>query len=69
MQSESREMYGQDRFCRIYAREIDFELCYESALCLARKLVKTSSVPELSEINDIESARAICNECVYSDME
>jgi hypothetical protein len=57
-----------NRECPIYGREIDGELCYESALCLA-KFFKVSSVPELSEINDIEGARKICNDCPCSNME
>ena len=68
MNELSRKMYGKDRFCPAYNREIDFELCYESAMGLL-KFVKISSVPELSEIEDIESARTICGECPYSDME
>ena len=30
--------------------------------------VKVSSVPELSEIEDIEGARAICAKCPYSEL-
>ena len=60
--------YNEDRYCPAYNRIIDDDLCYESALCLGR-FFKASSVPELSEIKDIESARKICEECPFSDME
>lgn len=39
----------------------------ESLMALGRS-VKVSSVPELSEIEDIEGARAICAKCPYSEL-
>ncbi len=62
-------MYGKDRFCPAYNKIVDFEVCYESALVLAYKLFIVSSVPELSEIKDIDAATIICKNCPFSDME
>ena len=41
---------------------IDPALCYESLMCLGRYF-KVSSLKELSEIEDIENARKICEQC------
>ena len=69
MESKSADMYGKARFCPAYGREIEFELCYESAHCLAVRQFKPSSVPELSNIKDLDVARGLCRACPYSDME
>jgi len=63
------EDYDADRVCPVYNKEIHDALCYETVSCIVHKQFKISSVPELSEIEDIESARKICGECPYSDME
>ncbi len=58
-----------DRTCPIYGKVIDGELCYETALCM-KGCFKTSSVQEIDSIEiPIETAREICKECEYSDME
>lgn len=55
--------------CPLYDKEIDTELCYETALCMQGQF-KLSSVPETKSIAlDINEAKKICNECPYSDME
>ncbi|MGN1137094.1 MAG: hypothetical protein ACI4SF_12855 [Oscillospiraceae bacterium] len=59
--------YTSDRMCPVFKREIDCDLCYESIMALS-KAVKVSSVPELSEIENIEEARIICDKCPYSDL-
>ncbi len=59
--------YNADRFCPVYNDEIDCDLCYESIMALTR-IVKASSVPELSKVEDIEKARRICSKCPYSDL-
>lgn len=59
--------YEADHFCPAYGRVIPIDLCYESLMALGRS-VKVSSVPELSEIEDIEGARAICAKCPYSEL-
>ena len=59
--------YSTDRFCPVYNEEIDDVLCYESVMALSR-MVKVSSVPELSKVTDIEKARVICDKCPYSDL-
>ena len=58
-----------DRYCPIYNKTIDGELCYETAMCMQR-LFKLSSVPETKTITmPIEKSRAICVNCKYSDMD
>jgi len=57
--------YDADHMCPVFERIIDCNLCYESVMALKR-FVKVSSVPELSEITDIEQARRICEDCLYS---
>ena len=59
--------YNVDHYCPVYKREIDADLCYDSLCCLNREF-KISSTPELSEVEDIEAARKICEECPYSDL-
>lgn len=59
--------YEADRHCPVFDRIICCDLCYESIMALS-KAVKIDSVPELSEIKDIEKARLICNKCPYSDL-
>lgn len=59
--------YEADRFCPVYNEIIDRVLCYESIMALSR-LIKVSSVSELSEIENIDKMRIICNKCPYSDL-
>lgn len=59
--------YTVSHFCPVYGREIDPDLCYESLMCL-NKFFKTSSVPELNEVKDIEAARQKCKSCEYSKL-
>lgn len=59
--------YEADRYCPAYKRVIDADLCYESLNCLSGSF-KISSVPELSEIPDIEQARKICDQCPFSEL-
>lgn len=59
--------YEADRRCPVFNRIICCDLCYESIMALS-KAVKIDSVPELSEIKDIDKARLICNKCPYSDL-
>lgn len=55
--------------CPLYDKEIDTELCYETALCMLGYF-KLSSVPEIKSITlDMSEAKEICNKCPYSDME
>ena len=58
--------YESDHYCPAYGKVICSDLCYESMMALGR-IVKVSSVPELSEIEDIENARKICDGCPYSE--
>lgn len=64
----SQEEYTADRDCPVFRRVIDCDWCYESVLGLSRA-VKVEAVPELDEIEDIGTARKICAECKYSDLE
>ena len=59
--------YESDHHCPVYGKVIDADLCYESLMALSRA-VKVSSVPELSDVNDIEKARKICATCPYSEL-
>ena len=59
--------YEACRYCPVYKRMIDADLCYDSLCCLSGEF-KISSTPELSEVQDIEKARKICAECPYSDL-
>ena len=59
--------YEADHYCPVYKRVICADLCYES-LCGLSKVIKVSSVPELSEIDNIEEARTICAACKYSEL-
>ena len=60
--------YTEDRYCPVFKRVIDCEWCYESVLGLSRA-IKVDVVPELNEVDDIETARKICDKCKYSDLE
>lgn len=62
------EEYTADRYCPVYDRIIDCDVCYESVMGLSRA-VRIESVPELCEVKNIEKARAICDKCKYSDLE
>ncbi len=59
--------YEADHYCPVYERVICADLCYES-LCGLKRDVKVSSIPELSEVKDIEAARQICKACEYSKL-
>ena len=57
--------YNADHYCPVYKKVICADLCYDSLCCLGR-LFKISSTPELHEVEDIETARKICEDCPYS---
>lgn len=58
-----------DRECPIYAKVIDGELCYETAMCM-QGLFKLTSLPEIADLEiPIDTARKICKGCKYADME
>lgn len=59
--------YSADHYCPVYKKVICADLCYDSLCCLGR-LFKISSTPELQEVEDIETARKICEDCPYSDL-
>ena len=59
--------YEADHYCPVYERVICADLCYES-LCGLNRAAKVSSIPELSEVKDIEAARQICKTCEYSKL-
>ena len=59
--------YDADHYCPAYGHVITADLCYDSLCCLNGEF-KISSTPELSEVEDIEAARKICEECPYSDL-
>ena len=60
--------YTADRYCPVFERIIDCEWCYECVLGLSRA-IKVEAVRELDEIEDIATARKICAECRYSNLE
>lgn len=57
----------ENRWCPVYQKQIDEDLCYDSLMCLNR-CFKVSSVNELEEIKDIDKARKICKKCEYSKL-
>ena len=59
---------NDDRFCPVFNKVIDGELCYEANMCLSG-LFKPSSVSELDSVKDIEGSRKLCSECKYNDTE
>lgn len=59
--------YNADHYCPVYKRVISADLCYDSLCCLGR-LFKISSTPELQKVEDIETARKVCEDCPYSDL-
>lgn len=59
--------YESDHYCPVYEKVVCADICYESLMALSRA-VKVSSVPELSEVRDIENARKVCRKCPYSDL-
>ena len=59
--------YNADHYCPVYKKVICADLCYDSLCCLGR-LFKIFSTPELQEVEDIETARKICEDCPYSDL-
>ncbi len=58
--------YEADHYCPAYEKVICADLCYDSMMCLTG-LFKVSSTKELSEIEDIETAREKCRACPYSE--
>ena len=56
-----------DRYCPVYKRIIDADLCYDSLMCLNRTF-RISSTKELAELKDIDAARKVCAECPYSEL-
>lgn len=59
--------YYKDRFCPVFNKIIDCELCYECVMALF-KYVKISSVPELKNVKNIDEAILICEKCKYSNL-
>lgn len=59
--------YEADHYCPAYKRVITADLCYDSLCCLCGQF-KISSTKELAEIENIEEARKICKECLYSEL-
>ncbi len=59
--------YNNPHYCPVYKKIIDIDLCYDSLCCLTG-MFKTSSTPELAEIENIDEARGICKNCPYSDL-
>ena len=59
--------YTKPRLCPAYGKELDSDLCYETLQCLAN-FFKISSVTELKEVRDIERAKILCKECIYSKL-
>ncbi len=59
--------YKGDHYCPVYSKVISVDLCYDSLCCLNGEF-KISSTKELQEVKDIETARLICKECPYSDL-
>lgn len=63
-----KNMYDpNDRYCPIFKKEIDSEVCYEIVMCLTCGF-KATSVPEVNFKND-ETTRKICDNCPYSNLE
>lgn len=60
--------YTKPHLCPVYGKELDPDLCYETLQCLAN-FFKISSVPELKEVRDIERAKILCKECIYSKLQ
>jgi len=60
--------YNADRFCPVYKRIVDADLCYDSLNCLNGGF-RVSSTKELGDVPDIESAREVCRACPYSDLD
>ena len=61
------EEYTADRYCPVFHRIIDCDWCYECVLGLSKK-IRFTAVRELDEVQDIEKARIICDNCKYSDL-
>ncbi len=60
--------YNADHYCPVYKKVICADLCYDSVCCLNGEF-KISSTKELAVIiEDIETARKICEDCPYSDL-
>lgn len=58
-----------DRECPIYAKVIDGELCYETALCMLGYF-KLSSLPEAVDFAmPVDAARKTCKGCKYANMD
>ena len=59
--------FENPHYCPVYDKAIDIDLCYETLMCLNRSF-KISSVKELNDIEDIDNARKICDDCEYSKL-
>lgn len=59
--------YEADTYCDVYKKVISADLCYDTLMCLSR-MFKISSLSELKEVENIEEARRICNECPRSEL-
>lgn len=59
--------YDKDHYCKVYDKEIGSDLCYDSLMCLGGYF-KVSSLQELTAIEDIDNARKLCKQCVYSKL-
>lgn len=59
--------FEAEHYCPVYDKEIDSDICYERLMCFS-KMFKVESVPEFSEISDIDKARIMCKECPYSNL-
>lgn len=60
--------YENSRYCAVYDKDIDADLCYNSLMCLNGSF-KISSTKELLEVKDIESAKVKCKNCPFSSLE
>lgn len=65
--SNNKLDYHNPHYCPVYGRVIEIDLCYDSLNCLNGSF-KISSTKELLEVNDIEKAKRLCEECPYSDL-
>lgn len=65
MSDYSIEELAADRFCPVYSEKIGCELCCETVQVLSN-ILKRESVPELSNVTDIESAKKHCLNCPYA---
>lgn len=59
--------YENDHYCPVYGKVISIDLCYDSLCCL-KGFFKISSTKELVEIENIDEATKICENCPYSNL-